>query len=143
MLACPASAAAREPSARTRARCRRATALAHVGFTVVQGEDGAMRTARAAGPNPRRYATPDGYQVAVEASSAYPVDPAADQKLVDFLASRVHGTELGDLSVYVGTPEEIIGLCGGDPRSWPATRSTRRACTCPASPCAASRSSTR
>ena len=67
-------------------------------------------------PNARRYSTPDGYQVAVEASSAYPVDPAADQQLVDFLASRVHGAELGDLSVYVGTPDEIIGLCGGDPQ---------------------------
>ena len=51
----------------------------------------------------------------MEASASYPVDALADQKLVDFLASRVHGPELGDLSVYVGTPAEIIGLCGGDP----------------------------
>jgi hypothetical protein len=85
----------------------------HVEDTVLRQEPGAMRTARAAGAGPRRYSTPDGFSVAVEASPSYPVDPAADQKLVDFLASRVHGSELGDLSVYVGTPSEISRLCGG------------------------------
>jgi hypothetical protein len=92
------------------------TVLGHVNDAVLSHADGAMRAARAAaGPNVRSYATPDGYKVAVEASASYPADPVADQKLVDFLASRVHGAELGDLSVYVGTPAEIVDLCGGDP----------------------------
>jgi hypothetical protein len=90
-------------------------AFGHVEDTVVQQATRAMRIAVAAGRGARRYATPDGYRVAVEASPAYPVDPSADQKLVDFLASRVHGAELGDLSVYVGTPDEIRQLCGGHP----------------------------
>jgi hypothetical protein len=79
----------------------------------------AVRPARAAsaggGPNVRNYSTKDGYKVAVEASAAYAPNPVADQQLVDFLDSRVHGPELGDLSVYVGTPDEIVDLCGGDP----------------------------
>jgi hypothetical protein len=113
-LAFPATAAARERDVPHPGPLPAAAALEHVGDTVLESEARAMRTARAAGPTARRYATPDGYQVAVEASAAYPVDPAADQKLVDFLASRVHGPELGDLSVYVGTPAEITSLCGGD-----------------------------
>jgi hypothetical protein len=92
------------------------TVLGPIDDAVLSHADGAMRAARAAGaPNVRSYATPDGYQVAVEASPSYAPDPAADQKLVDFLDSRVHGPELGDLSVYVGTPAEIVDLCGGDP----------------------------
>ena len=96
------------------------TVLGHVDDAVLSHADGAMRAASAgastAGASTvRRYETPDGYQVAVEASASYPADPAADQKLVDFLDSRVHGPELGDLSVYVGTPAEIVDLCGGDP----------------------------
>jgi hypothetical protein len=114
-LACPASAAAHERDVPHPGPLPAGTAFEHVDDTVLQSEAGAMRTARAAGPNARRYATPDGYQVAVEASATYPVDPVADQKLVDFLASRVHGAELGNLSVYVGTPAEITRLCGGDP----------------------------
>jgi hypothetical protein len=115
VLASPVSAAARERDVPHPGPLPAGTALEQIDDTVLQSEVGAMRAARAASPTARHYATPDGYQVAVEASSAYPVDPVADQKLVDFLASRVHGAELGDLSVYVGTPAEIIRLCGGDP----------------------------
>jgi hypothetical protein len=110
LLAFPAIADAREretPSAGP------LPAFGHVEDTVLRQEASAMRTARAAAPGARRYSTPDGYSVAVEASPSYPLDPTADQKLVDFLASRVHGAELGDLSVYVGTPPEISQLCGG------------------------------
>ena len=113
-LASPAAATARERDVPQSGPLPAGAPLEHVEDAVLQAEPHAMRTARAAGPNARRYATPDGYQVAVEASSAYPVDPAADQALVDFLASRVHGPELGDLNVYVGTPAEIVRLCGGD-----------------------------
>jgi hypothetical protein len=112
LLALPPDATAREREA---PRQGPLPAFGHVEDTVVQRATRAMRMAGAAGHGERRYATPDGYRVAVEASPAYPVDPVADQKLVDFLASRVHGNELGDLSVYVGTPEEIRRLCGGHP----------------------------
>jgi hypothetical protein len=114
VFACPASASARERDVPHPGPLPAGAQLEQFDSTVVQSEVGAMRTARAAARAPRNYATPDGYSVAVEASSDYPMDPVADQKLVDFLASRTHGTELGDLSVYVGTPAEIVRICGGD-----------------------------
>ena len=115
VLAFPAGAAARERDVPHPGPLPAGTVVERIDDSVFQHEPGKMRTARAAGPSARRYVTPDGFQVAVEASGAYPVDPAADQKLVDFLASHTHGSELGDLSVYVGTPAEIVNLCGGDP----------------------------
>lgn len=72
-----------------------------------------MRTARA-GARSRTLSSPDGYQVEVQVSASYAHDPEADQALVDFLGTRLHGSELGALSVYVGTPREIGRLCGGD-----------------------------
>ena len=65
--------------------------------------------ARAAGHG---YRTPDGLTVDVEVSSAYVPDPASDQALVNFLASRLHGPELDRLHVYVGAPSEIESICG-------------------------------
>ncbi|HEY6780138.1 MAG TPA: hypothetical protein VI111_04245 [Thermoleophilaceae bacterium] len=59
------------------------------------------------------YRTSDGQQVEVAVSSAYPVDDAADRALVEFLATRVHGPELGALRLYVGRPAEVSSLCGG------------------------------
>lgn len=114
VLACPATAAARERDVPQPGPLPAGEALEHLDDAVFQRAPARMRTARTAGPDARRYATPDGYQIAVEASAAYPIDPVADQELVDFLASRAHGTELGDLSVYVGTPAEIVRICGGD-----------------------------
>jgi hypothetical protein len=114
LLALPVQAEARERDMPAAGPLPAGAELQNFESAVVQSEVGAMRTARSPGPAPRSYATPDGYSVAVEASSAYPVDPIADQKLVDFLASRVHGAELNDLSVYVGTPAEISALCGGE-----------------------------
>jgi hypothetical protein len=90
-------------------------ALTQIDDAVLAHANRPMRAASAAGPGVRRYATRDGYSVAVQSSPSYAPDPAADQKLVDFLDTRVHGPELGDLSVYVGTPDEIVSLCGGDP----------------------------
>jgi hypothetical protein len=75
----------------------------------------AARIARAQAVN-HLYTTVDGYPVEVEASTSYPSDPAADQAVVDFLGSRLHGSELGSLRVYVGTPVEIQRICGGHPR---------------------------
>ena len=115
LLAVPATAAARERDVPRPGPLPAGAPLDRLDDTVLQHEARGMRAARAAAPNARYYATPDGYRVSVEASSSYTTDPAADQQLVDFLASRVHGAELGDLSVYVGTPPEIVQLCGGDP----------------------------
>jgi hypothetical protein len=115
LLACPVSASARERDVPHAGPLPPSAQLQNFDSTVLRSAAGALRPARAAGSASRRYATPDGYSVAVEASSDYPVDPVADQQLVDFLASRVHGAELGDLSVYVGKPAQISQLCGGDP----------------------------
>jgi hypothetical protein len=59
------------------------------------------------------YRTSDGQQVEVAVSAAYPADATADRKLVDFLATRLHGPELGALRLYVGRPAEVSSLCGG------------------------------
>lgn len=87
--------------------------LGHVRDAVFEREAPTMRAARA-GTRTRTLSSPDGYRVEVEASSSYADEPAADQALVDFLASRLHGPELGRLRVYLGTPREIVRLCGGD-----------------------------
>ena len=113
VLASPAAATANQRDVPQVGPLSSTSAVGPVDDGVLHSDAGVMRTARAAGSGVRSYATPDGYRVAVEASAAYPVDPVADQKLVDFLGSRVHGAELGDLSVYVGTPAEITELCGG------------------------------
>ena len=36
------------------------------------------------------------------------------QSFVDFLASRVHGAELGKLRVFIGTAAEVNNACGGE-----------------------------
>ena len=115
LLVRPAGALAAEREAPRPGPLPPGTALTEIDDAVVQHATRPMRAASAAGPNLHKYATHDGYSVAVQSSPAYSPDPVADQKLVDFLDSRVHGAELGDLSVYVGTPDEIVDLCGGDP----------------------------
>lgn len=89
------------------------SALGHVRDTVLAGEAPAARVART-GSRKRTLVSPDGYRVEIEVSRSYADDPAADQALVDFLGSRLHGPELGRLRVHVGTPREIARLCGGD-----------------------------
>lgn len=93
------------------------TRIGHIPDVVIPAGRRAMSSAaRAAGSSSNTYTTADGYQVQLEVSSSYPADPVKDQGLVDFLASRLHGPELGSLKVFVGTPAEIAGACGGDPR---------------------------
>jgi hypothetical protein len=82
---------------------------AHLKDTVLEGT--VASAASASGPT-RAYTTPDGQSVKVSVSRAYPEDVAADRALVDFLDSRLHGPELGGLSVYVGAPGEIERICG-------------------------------
>jgi hypothetical protein len=57
------------------------------------------------------YTAPDGSRVRVQVSDGYAPDPAADQALVDFLGSLLHGRELNKLKVFVATPAEMPRLC--------------------------------
>jgi hypothetical protein len=115
LFAAPVSAAAGERDVPDPDRQVLATGLDRVRDTVFPG--GAPRAARiaAARSTTRAYATADGYTVRIETSPSYRVDPVADQGVADFLGSRLHGPELGRLSVYVGSPGEIRRLCGGGP----------------------------
>ena len=56
-------------------------------------------------------ASTDAQPVQVSRSSA--PDPAADQALVDYLGSLLHGSELRALRVHVARPSEIDEICGG------------------------------
>jgi hypothetical protein len=57
--------------------------------------------------------TADGVSIAVEVSSAYTPNPAVEQSYVNLLGSLVHGPELANLSVYIGTPAQIRDtFCG-------------------------------
>ena len=60
------------------------------------------------------YTTPDGYQIPVTVSPAYASDPTKAQQFVNFLATRLHGTELGRISVQIATPAEVQTMCGPD-----------------------------
>jgi hypothetical protein len=60
---------------------------------------------------------PDGTRITVTISSQYgqtPQSQAAAQNAVNFLSSRVHGTELSQLKVFVGPPAEISTICGAE-----------------------------
>lgn len=65
----------------------------------------------------RTLTAPDGTQIQVETSPSY-ADNAANQQAaqntVNFLATRVHGSELAKLRVYIGKPAEIHTQCGSD-----------------------------
>jgi hypothetical protein len=59
------------------------------------------------------YTTADGYQVELETSPSYgDTTPTQAQATVNFVASRAHGTELGELKIYLGKPNEIKAECG-------------------------------
>jgi hypothetical protein len=63
------------------------------------------------------YQTADGAIVEVQLSQSFADDEAnrnAAQSFVDFLATRVHGAELGRLRMFIGTPAEVNTECGGD-----------------------------
>jgi hypothetical protein len=113
LFAAPLPAAAGERDVPDPSRPVVAAGLDHMEDRVFRGS--APRPARIAiaGATTRAYLTPDGYSVEIETSTSYRVDPVADQGVADFLGSRLHGPELDSLSVYVGSPAEIRGLCGG------------------------------
>jgi hypothetical protein len=63
------------------------------------------------------YRTNDGATIEVQLSQSF-ADTAENraeaQTFVDFLATRVHGSELGSLRMFIGTPAEVNNQCGGD-----------------------------
>lgn len=69
--------------------------------------DGQPRRARRLRRPANAYYDQDGHVVRVEVSEGYAPDPQADQALVNFLGSLLHGDEMNFLYVYVATPEEI------------------------------------
>jgi hypothetical protein len=115
-LAAPLPAAAGERQVPDPDRPVDVAGLGHVENKVFQGSAPRPAGVAAASATARAYSTPEGYTVEVESSPSYRVDPAADQGVVDFLDSRLHGPELDSLSVYVGSPAEIRRLCGGGSR---------------------------
>lgn len=78
------------------------------------GRKGAARRALArAAVSGGTYTSPDGYRVVVQVSDSYVPSDADNQAFVNFLASNLHGFELGKLRILISTPEETSQLCGG------------------------------
>jgi len=115
LVALPLSASAAEREAPSPGPLAVDAHVGHVHDAVLDREAPGMWAARRGARAARIYSTADGNRVEVGVSTSYPADPAADQQLVDFLGSHLHGAELGGLSVYVGRPAEIERLCGGMP----------------------------
>ena len=76
-------------------------------------------------------------------SASYPKDDSADQALVDFLATREHGPELGSIQLFVGKPGRGHRASAAAARWSRATPPPSSACTCPARTPRASRPGTR
>jgi hypothetical protein len=57
------------------------------------------------------YTTSTGEQVTVYSSNAYPMDPAANQAIADFIAGLVHGNEISKVTIYMAPAEEVAALC--------------------------------
>ena len=63
------------------------------------------------------YRTADGVSIEVQLSQSFAdteENRAGAQSFVDFLATRLHGSELGKLRMFIGTPGEVNAQCGGD-----------------------------
>lgn len=74
----------------------------------------ARSSSRVAGDSaPAVYMAPDGQTVTVRFSKSYEPDPEIAQTYVDFLGGLPHGSELGELKVYIATPKEVKAYCGG------------------------------
>lgn len=112
-LALPLSAAAAERDVPTIGPVLAPVGIEDIHDSVIRGRAGVAANAAEVRAPAHYYNTADGNRVQVAVSTSYPPNAEADLKLVEFLASRLHGSELGGLSVYVGTPKEIERLCGG------------------------------
>ncbi len=116
--AAPAGAPASGASGGLRLHPPRAGALpadpfaAPVRDRVLRSTSGAPRVRAAQASNEGAYRTADGYTILVTVSRAYQLDRAAVQGFVDFLDSRLHGSELGRLRVVIETPSEVGNDCG-------------------------------
>src|SRR3954447_22840376 len=62
----------------------------------------------------RKFLTADGISVEARVSGSVANPSAVAQGIVNFLGTRVHGLELGQLRVFIGTPSEVASACGGD-----------------------------
>jgi len=63
------------------------------------------------------YRTADGVSIEVQLSQSFAdteENRAGAQSFVDFLATRLHGSELGKLRMFIGMPGEVNAQCGGD-----------------------------
>ena len=63
------------------------------------------------------YRTPDGATIEVQLSPSFAdtdANRAGAQSFVDFLGTRLHGTELGHLRMFIGTSAEVNDQCGGE-----------------------------
>jgi hypothetical protein len=58
------------------------------------------------------YPTADGYQVRINVSASYAPDRIGPQSVADFLGSLLHGSELGRVTVNIGTLPETRAVCG-------------------------------
>jgi hypothetical protein len=111
-LAAAATAAEATP-ATTRLQSPRLSEIARAG-TITDStltRAGAARVARSASWG-GVYTTPSGEMVKVYASSTYPQDPALGQRWANFLATLVHGSELGTITAYLAPLNEVQGFCG-------------------------------
>ena len=73
--------------------------------------------ARIASTPERAYRAADGTSVNVALSDSFGATPgneAAAQTYVDFLGTRLHSGELSRLHVFIGSPQEINTICGGE-----------------------------
>jgi len=62
----------------------------------------------------KKFLTGDGIAVEARVSNSVANPNAVAQSIVSFLGTRVHGPELGQLRVFIGTPAEVSSACGGD-----------------------------
>ena len=63
------------------------------------------------------YRTADGMTIQVQLSQSFAdteANRAGAQSFVDFLATRLHSSELGRLRMFIGTLAEINEVCGGE-----------------------------
>ena len=79
--------------------------------------EGRATTPRQAGAiTTRVYVAADGTPIEISISPSFEDNEqnrAGAQAYADFLGSRLHGSELRRLRVFIGTPEEVNAICGG------------------------------
>ena len=59
------------------------------------------------------YTTKTGETVTIYSSDTYAADAGANQRWADFVASLVHGRELGRVTIFFAPPAQVANLCGG------------------------------